>query len=139
PLVLALALVGCVRDEKLENSNFYSRKIGPVLKQTCSISPTRSGCHIADPSGNAFGNLSLETYDTLAKRRDLLVDYGPYGVPGLLLKVVPPYSLRLTNWVKDDSVIITTDIAHAAQTQIDFTSSTFSAVSTWIENGAQEN
>src|SRR5687767_6991080 len=84
PIVFSLALGGCVRDEKLEESTFYSRKVGPVLKETCSISPTRSGCHVSDGGGNAFGNLSMESYDTLVKRRDLLVDYGPYGVPGLL-------------------------------------------------------
>ena len=67
---LAIGLVGCTRDETLENSTFYSRKIGPVLKETCSISPTRSGCHIGDGNGNAFGNLSMETYDTLVKRRE---------------------------------------------------------------------
>lgn len=138
-IALAFATVGCTRDEKLEHSTFYSREIGPALKETCSISPTRSGCHVADQNGNAFGNLSLESYDTVDKRRDLLVDYGPYGVPGLLLKVVPRYRLGLTNWTGQPPLLITTDIAHAAQTQIDFTSSTFNTISTWIENGAQEN
>ena len=128
-----------MRDEKLEESTFYSRKVGPVLKETCSISPTRSGCHVSDGGGNAFGNLSMESYDTLVKRRDLLVDYGPYGVPGLLLKVVPGYELGLTNWVEAPPVVITTNIAHAAQTQIDLTSSTYSTIANWIENGAQEN
>ena len=118
PLGLALALVGCTRDEQLERSTFYSRKVGPVLKETCSISPTRSGCHASDGLGNAFGNLSLESYEHLDKRRDLLVDYGPYGVPGLLLKVVPPYRIGLTNWAEGPPLLITTDIAHAAETQI---------------------
>jgi hypothetical protein len=137
--LLGLVLAGCTRDEQLENSTFYSRKIGPVLKETCSISPTRSGCHVGDGSGNAFGNLSMESYDTLVKRRDLLVDYGPYGVPGLLLKVVPPYRIGLTSWAQGPALLITTDVAHAAQTQIDFTSSTYTTLNTWIENGAQEN
>ncbi len=81
----------------------------------------------------------MESYDTVVKRRDLLVDYGPYGVPGLLLKVVPPYGIGLTNWVQAPSVLITTDVAHGAQTQIDFTSSTYTTLANWIENGAQEN
>jgi hypothetical protein len=138
-LALALVLVGCTRDEKLENSTFYSRKIGPVLKETCSLSPTRSGCHVGDGNGNAFGNLDLETYDGLVLRRDLLVDYGPYGVPGLLLKVVPPYRIGISHWEADSTELITTDIAHAAQTQVDFTSSTYTTLATWIANGAQEN
>jgi len=136
---LALVLVGCTRDEKLENTTFYSREVGPVLKETCSISPTRSGCHVGDGNGNAFGNLSMESYDAVVKRRDLLVDYGPYGVPGLLLKVVPPYRIGLTNWIQAPPVLITTDVAHGAQTQIDFTSSTYTTLASWIENGAQEN
>jgi hypothetical protein len=139
PFALALALAGCTRDETLERSTFYSRKVGPVLQETCSISPTRSGCHASDGLGNAFGNLSLESYEHLDKRRDLLVDYGPYGVPGLLLKVVPPYRLGLTNWVQAAPLLITTDIAHAAETQIDFTSSTFTTIDNWIQNGAAEN
>ncbi|HEX6274243.1 MAG TPA: hypothetical protein VFZ53_14480 [Polyangiaceae bacterium] len=138
-LAVALLLVGCTRDEKLENSTFYSRKIGPVLKETCSISPTRSGCHVADGNGNAFGNLDLETYDSLVLRRDLLVDYGPYGVPGLLLKVVPPYRIGVSHWELESTELITTDVAHAAQTQIDFTSSTYTTLANWIANGAQEN
>ena len=135
----AFCAAGCVRDEKLEHTTFYSRKIEPVLQETCSSSPTRSSCHVADGLGNAFGNLSVESYDTLVKRRDLLVDYGPYRVPGLLLKVVPRYRLSLSNWTDQPAILITTDIAHTGQTQIDFTSSTFNTLSTWIENGAQEN
>jgi hypothetical protein len=138
-IALAFSTAGCTRDEKLEHTTFYSRKIEPVLQETCSSSPTRSSCHVADGAGNAFGNLSVESYDELVKRRDLLVDYGPYRVPGLLLKVVPRYRLSLSNWTAQPAILITTDIAHAAQTQIDFTSSTFNTLSTWIENGAQEN
>jgi hypothetical protein len=136
---VALALVGCTRDETLERSTFYSRKIGPVLTETCGNSGTRSGCHAADGMGNAFGNLSVESYEHLDKRRDLLVDYGPYGVPGLLLKVVPRYRIGITNWVKGPPLLVTTDIAHSAETQIDFTSSTFTTINNWIANGAAEN
>src|SRR6186713_3230799 len=92
-------LLGCTRDEKPERSTFYERQIAPVLEVSCAPSSSQSTCHgAADDKGNASGNLNLESYDTLNLRRDLLVNYGPYGVPGLLLKALPPFQLRLTSW-----------------------------------------
>jgi hypothetical protein len=137
--LICVVVAGCTRDEKLEGSTFYERKIGPVLHATCVSSPTRSGCHVSQEGGNALGNLSLESYEDLSRRHDLLRDYGPYGVPGLLLKVVPPYRLALTKWDSTEPLLVTTDIAHQGQTQIDFTSATFTTLKTWIENGAAEN
>ena len=87
--LVALLLAGCSRDETVETSTFYERRIAPPLRESCVSSPTRSSCHVSDGMGNAFGNLTFESYDTLNKRRDLFVSYGPYGIPGLLLKVVP--------------------------------------------------
>lgn len=138
-LAVGWVLSGCQRDEQPERTTFYDRKIGPVLQGSCTISPTRSSCHVADPGGNAFGNLSTESFDTLNLRRDLLVDYGPYGVPGLLLKVVPPYRISLSRWDATPPVLITTDVTHAARSQIDFTSSAYTTLVTWIENGATVN
>lgn len=140
-LLLAVGWVvsGCQRDEQPERTTFYDRKIGPVLEGNCSISPTRSSCHVSDGRGNAFGNLSTESFDTLNLRRDLMVDYGPYGVPGLLLKVVPPFKISLSRWDAAPPVLITTDITHAARSQIDFTSSAYTTLVTWIENGAAVN
>jgi hypothetical protein len=138
-LAVGWLLVGCQRDEQPERTTFYDRKIAPVLQASCSISPTRSSCHVADPQGNAFGNLSTESFETLNLRRDLMVDYGPYGVPGLLLKVVPAYRLSLSRWDATPPVLITTDITHAARSQIDFTSSAYTTLVGWIENGATVN
>src|SRR5688572_28754777 len=140
-LLLGLVLFtgACTRDESEASSTFYDRKIGPVLRGSCSFSPTKSGCHVAaDDRGNALGNLNIESYDTLTLRRDLLVDYGPYGVPGLLLKVLPSSELRLTYW-DPTAVSIPTDIAHVGGSLLDVTSSSFTQLSTWIERGAAEN
>jgi hypothetical protein len=138
-LAVGWVLLGCQRDEQPERTTFYDRKIAPVLQGNCSISPTRSSCHVSDGQGNAFGNLSTETFGELNLRRDLMVEYGPYGVPGLLLKVVPPYKISLSRWDAAPPVLITTDITHAARSQIDFTSSAYTTLVTWIENGAAEN
>jgi hypothetical protein len=140
--VLGLAVAGtasCSRAEDPEETTFYDRKIAPVLEGSCVRSPTQSSCHVAaDNKGNALGNLSMETYDTLTLRRDLFLEYGPYGMPALLLKAVPPQSLKLTSW-DNESQFITTDIAHAGGSLFDVTSVSFSTLRKWIENGAQEN
>jgi hypothetical protein len=99
---LALAILtssACGTKEQGAQSTFYERKIGPILVGSCLTSPSNSKCHVqADDRGNALGNLDLRTFDTLNHRRDLLVSYGPYSMPGLLLKVVPPGQIKLTSW-----------------------------------------
>jgi hypothetical protein len=142
-LVVALVLVtaGCTRDgENYERTTFYSRKIAPALETAgCTPSGAGSSCHVSDGVGNADGNLSFESYSTLKLRHDLLADYGPYGVPGLLLKVLPPFQVALTRWDDTPPLLITTNIAHDALSQIDFTSAQFVTLQTWIRNGAAEN
>ena len=139
--VVVLASFGCQRaDADYGKTTFYDRKITPAL-HTAGCTPSGSGsrCHGSDGAGNADGNLSFETYDTLTLRRDLLTDYGPYGVPGLLLKVIPPFKVSLTNWKNEDPLVITTAVTHDAGSQIDFTSAQFVTLDTWIRNGAAEN
>lgn len=133
-------LGGCERQERPVETNFYERRIGPILRQSCAEGPAKAGCHVrADDKGNAFGNLSLESYDDLAKRRDLLVNYGPYGMPGILVKAVPPFKLALTSWKSSDPQIIDTNIAHVGGSLVDITSTSFTQLQTWMENGAAEN
>ena len=61
-LFALLSLAACSRDDQPQTrSTFYSRKIGPLLEQSCASSPTRSSCHVkADTRGNALGNLSVD-------------------------------------------------------------------------------
>lgn len=135
-----LAASGCESAKRPPTETFYQRRIAPILNQSCSNSPTQSGCHVAaDDRGNAFGNLDLESYETLSRRRDLLIEYGPYNMPALLVKVVPDFQLRLTTWQSDEPTIITTDIPHAGEDLLDITSTAFSRIQSWIERGATEN
>ena len=138
--VMAAALIAsCSAEKKPETSSFYGRKIAPILTSSCATSPSNSSCHVAaDDRGNALGNLNVESYATVKLRRDLLIDYGPYGLPGLLLKTVPPYSLRLTSW-DTDAINITTDIAHAGGSLLDPGSGSYAQLDRWIDNGATEN
>lgn len=139
-LPTALALAGCSRSDEPDRTTFYDRQIAPIFGNSCATSPTQSRCHVeADGRGNALGNLSLASYRDLRLRDDLLAEYGPYGVPGLLLKVLPPYPVRLTSWDDSEPVLITTDIAHVGGALLDFTSAGFTTLETWIRNGAAEN
>src|SRR5688572_16598328 len=123
--ILAL-LSGCTRDETPTQSTFYDRKIAPILEQSCAASPTKSGCHVpADDRGNALGNFDVSSYERVTLRRDLLVNYGPYGMPGLLLKVVPPNQLALTSWQATEPSIITTNVPHVGGSLIDLTTTSF--------------
>ena len=135
-----ILLASCERKEKPVQTNFYQRRIGPILKQSCVDGPAKAGCHVrADDKGNALGNLSLQSYDDVVQRRDLLVNYGPYGMPGMLVKVVPTFKLALTSWKSSEPLIIDTNIAHVGGSLIDITSTSFTQLQTWMENGASEN
>ena len=135
-----VALIGCQRQEQPERTNFYQRRIGPILEQSCVDGPAKAGCHVrSDERGNALGNLSLQSYADVVNRRDLLVNYGPYGMPGMLLKAVPPFKLALTSWKSSEPLIIDSNIAHVGGSLIDITSTSFTQLQTWIENGASEN
>ena len=139
--ITALLVLGsCERQERPVETNFYQRRIGPILEQSCAEGPAKAGCHVrADEKGNALGNLSLESYDDLAKRPDLLINYGPYGMPGMLVKAVPPFKLALTSWKSREPLIIDSNIAHVGGSLIDITSSSFTQLQACMENGAAEN
>src|SRR3954469_1970940 len=93
-LVLSFSGSACQRDDDSVRTNYYDRKIGPVVVQSCAASPTKSGCHVAaDDHGDALGNLNVTSYASLTKRKDLFLRYGPYGLPALLLKVAPSYPI----------------------------------------------
>lgn len=137
---LLLLLTGCERKEQTAQTTFYQRRIGPILEKSCVEGPAKAGCHVrADDIGNALGNLSLQSYADLEHRRDLLVNYGPYGMPGLLVKVAPDFKLALTNWKSSEPLIINSHIAHVGGSLIDITSTSFTQLQTWMENGAAEN
>ncbi len=135
-----LLFTGCDRQAPDPTSTFYERKVDPILRGGCATSPSGSACHLLqDDRGNAFGNLSFESYDALAKRRDLLLPYGPYATADLLLKALPPFQLGVTTWKDDAPVYVTTDIAHAGGRLLDVTSVSFTELQRWISRGATEN
>jgi hypothetical protein len=118
-----------------QHTTFFDTTIDPILQGSCVRTNTGVGCHVSDAKGNAFGNLDLSTYDGVNKRRDLLLDYGPYLQPSLLVKNVPPYSLSVQLW-DGTKVPVTTDIKHAGGPILDPTASAYYVLRRWIENGA---
>jgi hypothetical protein len=96
---VTLAVIGagasgaCVTVEP-QTTTYFDQTIDPILQSSCVRTNTGAGCHVADSHGNAFGNLDLTSYAGVNARRDLLLDYGPYLQPSMLVKNVPPYAGR---------------------------------------------
>lgn len=134
-VVAGLGGTACKRSEEAPANSYFDRTIGPILGGSCSKQTT--GCHIADLKGNAVGNLDTTSYAMVARRRDLLTTYGPYGSPGLLLKVAGPQQVVVSTL--DGNVTVTTDIRHAAGAGVDVTSDGYATLRRWMDNGATEN
>lgn len=137
---LAGALSGCEPQQPAAGATYYERRIDPIVASGCATSASGSACHlIQDTRGNALGNLSVESFETLSARRDLFVPYGPYATPNLLLKVLPPFPLAVTRWDADEPTFVTTQVAHAGGSLLDVTSVSYTELSRWLSRGATEN
>ena len=119
-------------------STYFDQTIDPILQSSCVRTNTGVGCHVADVKGNAFGNLDVSTYDGVNRRRDLLLDYGPYLQPSLLVKNVTPYAIQVQLW-NGKTIPITTDIKHTGGPILDPTASAYQILRRWIENGATQD
>lgn len=136
--VIGALAAGACTTRQPEPSTYFERIIAPGLLGSCVRSNTGAGCHVADAKGNAFGNLDLSTFDGVNLRRDLLLDYGPYLQPSLLVKNIPPFQVTVALW-DGTSIPITTDITHAGGAVLDPTGSDYQTIRQWIENGATVN
>lgn len=85
-----------------------------------------------------MGNLDVAAFAGVNLRRDLLVNYGPYGQPGFLVKNVPPFQIETQSY-DGERTVITTDIRHAGGSILDPTESAYQTLRRWIDNGATEN
>ncbi|MGZ6091434.1 MAG: TolB family protein [Polyangiales bacterium] len=132
----AASATSCKSAEEPASLPYFDRTIQPILTQSCSRQTT--GCHQADPKGNAVGNLDTSSFDMLDRRHDLLVTYGPYQAPGLLTKVSGPQTVPVST-LDGTTVSITTDIRHAAASGIDVTSDGYATLRRWMDGGATRN
>jgi hypothetical protein len=128
---------GCTTLEP-QPTTYFDQTIDPILQSSCVRTNTGVGCHVADTKGNAFGNLDVSTFAGVNRRRDLLLNYGPYQQPSLLVKNVAPYTLELALW-NGTKIDVTTDIKHTGGPILDPTDSAYQILHQWIENGATEN
>jgi hypothetical protein len=135
--VVAACASGACTTKEPQASTFFDASIAPILQTSCVRTNTGAGCHVADAKGNAFGNLDLSNYDGVDRRRDLLLDYGPYQQPSMLVKNVPPYQVAVQLW-DGTKTIVATDIKHVGGPILDPTASAYQTIRRWIENGATQ-
>ncbi len=136
--VVAACASGACTTREPQASTYFDATIAPILQTSCVHANTGAGCHVADAKANALGNLDLSGFEGVDHRRDLLLDYGPYQQPSLLVKNVPPYQVSLGLW-DGTNVVVTTDIKHTGGPILDPTASGFVTLRRWIENGATVN
>lgn len=136
-LALGLSPTGC-ETKDAQQSSYFQRAIAPILTTSCVRTNTGAGCHVADDKGNAFGNLDVASFDGINHRRDLLLNYGPYGQPAMLAKNVAPFQVQVQTF-DGQKITVTTDIKHAGGPILDPTASAYQTLRRWIENGATEN
>jgi len=140
PIVYGLAVatsLACASREPIQDS-YFERSISPTLSTICARGPTGGGCHVASDRGYAFGNLDVSSYERLAKRRDLLVSYGPYGQPAFLFKVLPPSQLTVRAFDGQETAL-TTDVRHTGGSILDPSGGAYRTLARWIGNGATKN
>jgi hypothetical protein len=135
----ALLLLAACDSGSPNGPEYYDRVIQPILTASCVRQ--QGGCHKADASGNALGNLDLTSYEGVTKRMDVLRTYGSYPVPLLLLKAsganVPmiPYEGR----VDKTTVFLNSEIQHVGGATISVESNAFFELQQWMSNGAQRD
>jgi len=135
-------------NEPRQGRSVFEREIEPILVQNCS--GNTSPCHQADPDSPfhfAAGNFDVTSYANVQKRRDLLVAYGPYQTPPLLIKAAASNGLEVPyrgptelgqtpppgNGFRDLEVL------HAGGPIFDSGSEAYQTLQQWLADGAAEN
>ncbi len=141
---VATGAAGC--GDSPPGRTFYQRNIEPILTQKCA--GNTSGCHSTnadDPYKFAAGNFDVTSYENVQKRRDVLAPFGAYPYPLLLIKAVPPGTLKVNyvNHLPDGTVnpdqFPTIDVQHSGGPVLDLNSDAFFTLQNWLDNGATEN
>lgn len=120
--------------------SYYDERIAPVFVGNCQ--GRAGGCHVPTEEGTAPGNLDLSSYDSLMRREDVLMTYGPYPVPSLLLKAGAPLSVGVEvldppDPSRPDERIerVTLDIRHGGGRTLEEGSMAYIDLRTWMERG----
>ena len=135
--LVAFTPLSCTTEEPT-SSTYFDQTIAPILTNSCVRTNTGVGCHFGDAKGNSLGNLDLSTFEGINRRRDLLLNHGPYGQPSLLAKNVTPFQVTVQAF--DGTLVsVTTDIRHSGGPILETTASGYDTLRRWIENGATQN
>jgi hypothetical protein len=132
---IASAAAACGGDPP-PGRTYYERTIEPLLIASCS--GNTSGCHSTnpdDPFDFAAGNLDVTSFEALQKRRDVLVPFGNYPVPLLLIKAVGAGQLQMAYGDEFRDVMV----PHAGGGIFQVGSEAYLTLLSWTENGATEN
>jgi hypothetical protein len=135
--ILVFVVAGCTTKEPTKET-YFDRTIFPILQDSCGSTNTAANCHSMQPKGNAIGNLSVDSYEDVIKRRDLLVTYGPYNLANFLLKNVDQFDLNVTAY-DGTRIPVRTDIKHSGVRTVGLTSAGYHTLKSWIESGANKN
>ncbi len=115
---------------------YYTRHIEPILINSCA--GNTSGCHRTndeDPYGHAGGNFDVTSFENVQKRRDVLVAFGSYTVPLLLIKATASNQLEVP--YGDDFEPLR--VGHVGGANLIVGEDAYLTLLTWTENGATEN
>jgi len=135
PFVALALCLGCQQTDDPEFS-YYDERVGPILENGCARGPAGAGCHIANERGVALGNLDITSYDSLVRRDDVLIPYGPYSTSLLLLKAGDPVEVSVETFdTTNRFVTVTTDIRHNNGTTVEAGSRGYAQLKQWTEAG----
>ncbi|HMG21873.1 MAG TPA: hypothetical protein VK607_11165, partial [Kofleriaceae bacterium] len=124
---------------------FYQQHIEPILIQKCA--GNTSGCHSTnadDPYRLAAGNLDVTSFERLQLRRDVLVPFGAYAYPLLLIKAVPTGALQLFYDTKVPGIdpkispFRPLEIQHSGGPILSLDSEAYATLQRWLDDGASE-
>ncbi|HEY4238914.1 MAG TPA: hypothetical protein VGM88_03830 [Kofleriaceae bacterium] len=135
-LLLGLVCVLAACSDTPPGRTYYQRNIEPILLQKCG--GNTSGCHATnpdDPFQFAAGNFSVESFDTVQKRRDLLAPFGAYPMPLLLIKAVSSNGVQLAY----NNAFQDMQVTHSGGAILSVDSDAFLTLQQWLANGATED
>ena len=137
-LLLALAATagGCGSDDP-PGQTFYEREIEPILIGSCA--GNTGGCHAVDPDDPfafAAGNFDVTSFELVQRRRDVLLAYGAYGTPLLLIKAVGATGELGVTY---DGEFRPLEVQHAGGGILAVGSDAYLTLLEWTSNGATEN
>ena len=135
----SLRLARRLHDEGADEGDYFDRTINPILQDSCVQHEHRRQLPLdAAERERDRQPRRLDTYEDVAKRRDLLVNYGPYGLPNILLKNVDPFDLVVTAY-DGTRIPIRTDIRHSGVRTVGLTSAGYHTLKTLDRDGANKN